>query len=83
MHHCVCLLCHTCISFVFAFSEDTTLPTAAVLADELKILVEEIASLDSPLVFCHNDLLLKNIVYNKEKSKYFRCLYQNALSLFH
>lgn len=41
------------------------------LRKELDALKEHLESLNSPVVFCHNDLLLKNIIYNKEKG----CVY--------
>ncbi|KAI8870563.1 kinase-like protein, partial [Ramicandelaber brevisporus] len=36
------------------------------LAAELDMLEEHLASLNSPIVFCHNDLLSANIIYNPE-----------------
>jgi len=41
-----------------------------VLRAELELLRSQLESLNSPTVFCHNDLLLKNIIYNKEKGRY-------------
>jgi len=40
-----------------------------VLLTELNILEGELRDLGSPVVFCHNDLLLNNIVYNKEEDR--------------
>lgn len=35
-----------------------------VLEQELSWLKEHLSQLDSPVVFCHNDLLCKNIIYD-------------------
>ncbi|GFY48398.1 ethanolamine kinase 1, partial [Trichonephila inaurata madagascariensis] len=40
-----------------------------VLEAEINSLKEELVKLESPVVFSHNDLLLKNIIYNKEKEE--------------
>ncbi|XP_034933617.1 ethanolamine kinase 1 [Chelonus insularis] len=37
-----------------------------VLADEYKLLKNHLTQLDSPIVYAHNDLLLANILYDKE-----------------
>ena len=37
------------------------------IAHELSVLKEKLALLDAPLVFCHNDLLLGNIIYDATK----------------
>ncbi|XP_060579167.1 ethanolamine kinase 1-like [Ruditapes philippinarum] len=42
-----------------------------VLRKELDELRVHLEALNSPVVFCHNDLLLKNIIYNEEKG----CVY--------
>lgn len=39
------------------------------LTTEKDILVGELQSLDCPIVLCHNDLALTNIIYNKEKDE--------------
>lgn len=39
------------------------------LLNELEMLQSELSGLDSPVVFCHNDLLLKNIIYNKQRER--------------
>ncbi|XP_014480308.1 PREDICTED: ethanolamine kinase 1 [Dinoponera quadriceps] len=39
----------------------------AVLEKEYQILKEELSTLDSPVVYAHNDLLLTNILYNRRK----------------
>ncbi|ELU17086.1 hypothetical protein CAPTEDRAFT_216393 [Capitella teleta] len=52
-------------------SPDEALPSVDALRAELKMLEKELLQLNSPLVFSHNDLLLKNIVYNKEKDRTF------------
>lgn len=37
------------------------------LEKEINVLEKHLKSLKSPVVFCHNDLLLKNIILNKSK----------------
>ncbi|XP_067135744.1 ethanolamine kinase 1 isoform X2 [Centruroides vittatus] len=43
------------------------LPSKEVLKTEINKLEIHLSQLGSPVVFCHNDLLLKNIIFNKEK----------------
>lgn len=38
-----------------------------MLERELAWLKEHLSQLDSPVVFCHNDLLCKNIIYDSNK----------------
>lgn len=38
-----------------------------MLEQELAWLKEHLPPLDSPVVFCHNDLLCKNIIYDSSK----------------
>lgn len=40
-----------------------------MLERELAWLKEHLSQLDSPVVFCHNDLLCKNIIYDSTKGK--------------
>ncbi|XP_049626616.1 ethanolamine kinase 2 [Suncus etruscus] len=42
-------------------------PGVAELEQELAWLKEHLSHLESPVVFCHNDLLCKNIIYNSSK----------------
>jgi len=42
-------------------------PEVGVLERELVWLKEHLPPLDSPVVFCHNDLLCKNIIYDSSK----------------
>ncbi|XP_012410699.1 ethanolamine kinase 2 isoform X4 [Trichechus manatus latirostris] len=42
-------------------------PKVEVLEGELAWLKEHLSQLDSPVVFCHNDLLCKNIIYDSTK----------------
>ncbi|XP_063128534.1 ethanolamine kinase 2 isoform X1 [Rattus norvegicus] len=42
-------------------------PKVEVLEQELAWLKEHLSQLDSPVVFCHNDLLCKNIIYDSDK----------------
>ena len=39
------------------------------VVDELKLLKERLGNCDAPLVYCHNDLLVKNIIYTKEEGE--------------
>ncbi|XP_014679949.1 PREDICTED: ethanolamine kinase 2-like, partial [Priapulus caudatus] len=40
-------------------------PNIETLRTEVEVLEHHLVDLDSPVVFCHNDLVLNNIVYNK------------------
>jgi thiamine kinase-like enzyme len=42
-------------------------PKVEVLERELAWLKEHLSQLESPVVFCHNDLLCKNIIYDSTK----------------
>ncbi|KAJ0069853.1 hypothetical protein NL108_015407, partial [Boleophthalmus pectinirostris] len=42
-------------------------PGLEVLRSEMVLLKSSLSQLQSPVVLCHNDLLTKNIIYNKEK----------------
>ncbi|XP_045697517.1 ethanolamine kinase 2 isoform X3 [Phyllostomus hastatus] len=48
-------------------SLSTDVPKIEVLEHELAWLKEHLSQLDSPVVFCHNDLLCKNIIYDSTK----------------
>ncbi|KAF8786911.1 ethanolamine kinase 1-like [Argiope bruennichi] len=39
------------------------------LEEEIECLKEHLVKLESPVVFCHNDLLLKNVIYSREKEE--------------
>ncbi|XP_058800779.1 ethanolamine kinase 1 [Phymastichus coffea] len=41
----------------------------SILLSEYQLLKEKLLMLDSPIVFCHNDLLLANILHDKKKNK--------------
>ncbi|XP_077151161.1 ethanolamine kinase 2 isoform X2 [Ranitomeya variabilis] len=43
------------------------IPSMKVLEEELTWLQKYLPSLESPIVFCHNDLLCKNVIYNEEE----------------
>ncbi|XP_014679483.1 PREDICTED: ethanolamine kinase 1-like, partial [Priapulus caudatus] len=43
------------------------IPKIKTLRTEVEVLERHLVDLDSPVVFCHNDLLLNNIVYNKSE----------------
>ncbi|KAM5144749.1 ethanolamine kinase 2 isoform 4-T4 [Callospermophilus lateralis] len=49
------------------FSLSADVPKLEVLERELAWLKEHLSQLDSPVVFCHNDLLCKNIIYDSAK----------------
>ncbi|KAK7896151.1 hypothetical protein WMY93_021476 [Mugilogobius chulae] len=44
----------------------TEVPSPRCLREELVWLQQHLSQLGSPVVLCHNDLLCKNIIYNKE-----------------
>ncbi|XP_007954217.1 ethanolamine kinase 2 [Orycteropus afer afer] len=44
-------------------------PNVEVLEQELAWLKEHLSQLNSPVVFCHNDLLCKNIIYDSAKGQ--------------
>uniref|UniRef100_T1J443 ethanolamine kinase n=1 Tax=Strigamia maritima TaxID=126957 RepID=T1J443_STRMM len=44
------------------------LPSRAILEAEVKFLEGHLTKLKSPIVFCHNDLLLKNIIFEEESN---------------
>ncbi|XP_054357600.1 ethanolamine kinase 2 isoform X4 [Pongo pygmaeus] len=49
------------------FSLSADVPKVEVLERELAWLKEHLSQLESPVVFCHNDLLCKNIIYDSTK----------------
>lgn len=49
-----------------AFQE---LPSYETLAAEMESLQRHLSQTDSPTVLCHNDLLTKNIIYNREEGE--------------
>ncbi|KAJ8299001.1 hypothetical protein KUTeg_023061 [Tegillarca granosa] len=52
------------------------------LSKELDILRQELESMECPIVLCHNDLLLKNIIYNKQKDEVKFIDYEYAMPNF-
>lgn len=42
------------------------MPSKDALIKEVEYLKKHLIELNSPIVFCHNDLLLKNIIYNEK-----------------
>ena len=46
-----------------------SIPAKSELRSELEQLWDHLSTLNSPVVFCHNDLLPANIIYNREKGK--------------
>nr|XP_012805339.1 ethanolamine kinase 2 isoform X2 [Jaculus jaculus] len=49
------------------FSLSADVPKVEVLEQELSWLKSHLSQLESPVVFCHNDLLCKNIIYDSTK----------------
>ncbi|CAN8027066.1 unnamed protein product [Ixodes persulcatus] len=45
------------------------IPSKLELELEVRILEEHLSELGSPVVFCHNDLLVKNIIYQETEDK--------------
>lgn len=39
-------------------------PSFGALSGEMETLKRHLSQIDSPVVLCHNDLLMKNIIYN-------------------
>ncbi|KAG8132095.1 hypothetical protein E2320_009979 [Naja naja] len=48
-----------------SFLQEMQIPSLEVLEEEIHWMKEHLSQLQSPIVFCHNDLLSKNIIYNK------------------
>lgn len=48
----------------------TEVPSPRCLREELLWLQQDLSVLGSPVVLCHNDLLCKNIIFNKEAGEY-------------
>jgi len=42
------------------------------LRREVAEIQEHVKQLNSPVVFCHNDILLHNVIYNPKAGKVFR-----------
>lgn len=45
------------------------MPLKQKIQQEINFLKEKLSELDSQLVFCHNDLLLGNVIYSKEENR--------------
>lgn len=43
------------------------IPSKQMLNNEINELESHLSQLGSPIVFCHNDGLLNNIIYNKKQ----------------
>ncbi|XP_062346862.1 ethanolamine kinase 1 isoform X2 [Cinclus cinclus] len=56
---------HVCNPDIFRFLSD--IPSPQVLQEEMAWMKERLSNLGSPVVLCHNDLLCKNIIYNKKR----------------
>lgn len=50
-------------------AEELGIPNVSKLTKEFDFLYGELKKLDSPIVFAHNDLLLGNVIYTKEKEQ--------------
>ncbi|XP_065344692.1 ethanolamine kinase [Cloeon dipterum] len=48
--------------------EELKIPSKSDLSKEFASLEENLKQLNSPVVFCHNDLLLGNVVYNEKRN---------------
>lgn len=46
------------------------MPSPRCLQEELLWLQQDLSVLGSPVVLCHNDLLCKNIIFNKAAGEY-------------
>lgn len=60
---CVCLL----IIITYFRYQEIYNGSTDTLEQEVKELTIELNKLDSPLVFCHNDLLCGNVIYNEKE----------------
>lgn len=59
--------CNTTVQlFIFSYLQ-LELPSKKELIVEFASLEKQLKQLESPIVFCHNDLLLGNIVHNEAK----------------
>lgn len=45
------------------------MPLKHQIQKEINFLKEKLSQLDSPVVFCHNDLLLGNVIYSGEENR--------------
>lgn len=48
---------------------ENLIPPKRKLLEEVQILRENLSNLNSPIVFSHNDLLLKNVIYDENRKK--------------
>lgn len=46
-----------------------SVPLKQTIGQEINFLKGKLSQLDSPIVFCHNDLLLGNVIYSKEEDR--------------
>lgn len=53
------------LSSFSSLHQEVHIPSLEVLEEEIRWMKEHLSQLRSPIVFCHNDLLSKNIIYNK------------------
>lgn len=55
---------------MFVFSRfEKVIKSHSSLLHEYQTLKDSLSKIDSPVVFCHNDLLLTNILYNQERNQ--------------
>lgn len=47
----------------------SSIPSKAELEQEVSLLEKHLSGLGSPVVFCHNDLLVKNIIYQEKEDR--------------
>jgi len=57
------------LTFIIFDSFQECIPTKDALKTEILFLENQLTEQNSPIVFCHNDLLLKNIVYFEKPSR--------------
>ena len=59
--------CFLFVFYVVRFEKQA--PSKAKLREEIETLKSVLLNHNCPVVFCHNDLLCKNIVYDKNKGE--------------
>jgi len=62
----MCVVC--CVSF------DRLPLSRDQLRQEIDVLRSILPNLGSPVVLCHNDLLLKNVIYDEQQRQYIICI---------
>lgn len=68
--HVICMVCVCmCLLIIITYFRYQEIYNGSTdtLEQEVKELTIELNKLDSPLVFCHNDLLCGNVIYNEKE----------------